>query len=210
MIRAIVILAVMLALAACGGNGDVGRLPPDATSAETDREALVALYNATGGESWWRSDNWLSDAPIDEWRGVTTDENGRVVELHLRGKNLSGEIPPELGNLANLEGMYLHGNSLEGPIPPELGSLTNLVNLWLSENQLSGEIPPELGSLTSLVELELNDNELSGEIPPELGDLANLERLRLNDNQLSGCVPQRLKGQLVSVYLGGGLPFCGE
>ena len=30
---------------------------------ETDREALVALYNATDGERWKGSYNWLSDAP---------------------------------------------------------------------------------------------------------------------------------------------------
>ena len=42
--------------------------PPAASgSAETDREALVALYNATDGENWDGSDNWLSDAPLGEW-----------------------------------------------------------------------------------------------------------------------------------------------
>ena len=51
------------------------------TSAETDQEALVALYNATDGENWNRSDNWLSDAPIGEWEGVTTDDDGRVIAL---------------------------------------------------------------------------------------------------------------------------------
>ncbi len=41
--------------------------PPAASgSAETDREALVALYNATDGENWPYSENWLSDAPLDE------------------------------------------------------------------------------------------------------------------------------------------------
>ena len=35
--------------------------PPAASgSAETDREALVAFYNATDGENWSASDNWLS------------------------------------------------------------------------------------------------------------------------------------------------------
>ena len=45
------------------------------TSAETDREALAALYNATDGENWDISDNWLSDAPLGEWEGVTTDDD---------------------------------------------------------------------------------------------------------------------------------------
>ena len=42
----------------------------DSGSAETDREALVALYNATEGEDWIFSNNWLSDAPLGEWKGV--------------------------------------------------------------------------------------------------------------------------------------------
>ena len=42
--------------------------PPAASgSVETDREALVAFYNATDGENWDESNNWLSDAPLGEW-----------------------------------------------------------------------------------------------------------------------------------------------
>ena len=70
--------------------------PAVSGSAETDREALVALYNATNGENWFRSDNWLSDAPIGEWYGVTTNDDGRVTVLYLPTLGLSGEIPAEL------------------------------------------------------------------------------------------------------------------
>ena len=76
-------------------------------SPEMEREALVALYNATGGPNWISNDNWLSDVPISEWEGVTTDGNGRVTELHLGENQLSGEIPPELGNLINLTELLL-------------------------------------------------------------------------------------------------------
>ena len=59
-------------------------VPPMApTSPETDREALVALYNATDGPNWRRNDNWLSDVPISQWEGVATDNNGRVTERSL-------------------------------------------------------------------------------------------------------------------------------
>ena len=68
--------------------------PPAASgSVKTDREALVALYNATGGENWNISVNWLSDAPLGEWYGVTTNNDGRVTVLQLVEKGLSGEIP---------------------------------------------------------------------------------------------------------------------
>ena len=42
----------------------VATAPPAASgSVETDQEALVILYNATDGENWDGSANWLSDAP---------------------------------------------------------------------------------------------------------------------------------------------------
>ena len=42
----------------------------------------------------------MSDAPLDEWHGVSADDNGRVTVLDLYMNGLSGEIPLELGNLA--------------------------------------------------------------------------------------------------------------
>ena len=115
-----------------------------------DREALVALYNATDGPNWENNGKWLSDAPIGEWYGVTTDGSGRVIGLELWDNRLSGEIPPELGSLSRLDSLYLSSNQLGGEIPAELGSLANLEWLILDDNQLSGEIPPELGSLANL------------------------------------------------------------
>ena len=94
--------------------------PADSGSAETDREALVALYNATGGENWSISANWLSDAPLDEWEGVRTNDDGRVTELDLFSNGLSGEIPAELGSLSNLTHLYLRQNDLSGCIPSSL------------------------------------------------------------------------------------------
>ena len=186
-------LILPLLLAACGGSDELAQ-----TSPETDREALVALYNATGGSNWERNENWLSDVPVTEWFGVATDDNGRVASLYLGENQLSGEIPPELGNLAFLTLLYLSRNRLSGEIPPELGNLAFLTLLNLSINQLSGEIPPELGNLANLTRLDLWGNQLTGEIPPELGNLANLEILVLTGNQLSGEIPPEL-GNLASL-----------
>ena len=112
-------------------------------SAETDREALVALYNATDGPNWIYNDNWLSDAPLGEWRYVTTNDDGRVTELRLTNA-LSGEIPPELGSLSNLTGLVLSYNELSGEIPAELGSLSNLTTLEIARSGLSGCVPGNL------------------------------------------------------------------
>ena len=118
--------------------------------------------------------------------------------MDLRNNELTGRIPPELGNLANLEVLRLDGSSnrgvprLEGPIPPELGNLVNLRRLDLSLNQLTGLIPPELGNLARLERLSLERNRLTGPIPPELGNLANLTRLSLITNGLTGPIPPGL------------------
>lgn len=157
----------------------------------SDREVLVALYDATDGPNWRSSDNWPTDSPLRDWYGVTTDTSGRVVGLSLGGNNLSGPIPPELGNLASLRLLNLSVNSISGAIPPELGNLVSLEWLSLVVNDLSGPIPPELGSLTSLRTLHLGRNDLSG-IPPELGNLASLTTLNLRMNQLTGPIPAEL------------------
>ena len=145
------------------------RPPLAQTSPETDREMLVALYNATDGPNWDQNENWLSHQPVGQWYGVTTDDSGRVTELDLHDNHLSGKMPPELGNLANLQFLYLNYNQLSGEIPPELGNLANLEDLGLSYNRLTGEIPPELGNLANLVGLDFRKNQLGGEIPPGVG-----------------------------------------
>ena len=99
---------------------------PRAGDVNTDRAALAALYNATNGSSWQDDTNWLSNRPLGEWHGVSTDADGRVADLRLDGNQLSGPIPAELGNLDNLEYLYLRNNQLSGSIPPELGNLANL------------------------------------------------------------------------------------
>ena len=161
---------------------------------ESDREVLEAFYHATDGPNWRTSTNWLSDAPLSEWHGVSANDEGLVEALTLLDNQLSGPIPSQLGQLTNLARLTLSENQLSGPIPPELGQLTNLARLTLSVNQLSGPIPPELGGLTNLDTLHLIYNQLSGPIPPELGGLTNLGNLQLYDNQLSGPIPPELGG----------------
>jgi len=164
---------------------------------KTECEALVALYNNTNGPNWRYSDGWLNTNTPCSWYGITCDFS-RVMNISLDYNHLSGSLPPELGNLTNLQSLSLHDNQLSGSIPPELGNLTNLGSLDLSNNQLSGSIPPELGNLTNLQSLSLYNNQLSGSIPPGLGNLTNLQSLSLDNNQLSGSIPPEL-GNLTSL-----------
>ena len=153
-----------------------------------DCEALLASRDTLAGTGTL---DWSASTPIADWDGVTVDGTPqRVIDLFLEDKGLTGSIPPELGNLANLRELELWGNQLTGSIPPELGDLANLQELELWGNELTGWIPPELGNLANLRELRLWDNQLTGSIPPELGNLAKLTSLSLSGNQLTGSIPQ--------------------
>ena len=121
--------------------GTIGGAPPETMA------ALVAFYNATGGANWGNNRNWLSNAPMGEWHGVTTDSDGRVTHLLLDRNQLTGEIPAELGGLSNLTELYLDRNQLTGEIPAELGDLTNLTELLLRSNRLTGCIPEGLRNI---------------------------------------------------------------
>ena len=167
-----------------------------------DRAALETLYRATEGSSWLESRNWLTDAPLGDWYGVSTNETGRVRSIGLADKDLTGPIPPEVGSLAALEVLDLNGNDLTGPIPREIGNLTALKQLRLDGNQLTGPIPPEIGSLVALKGLYLDGNRLTGPIPPEVGNLATLEVLDLNGNELSGRIPPEIGNLPALVVLG--------
>ncbi len=168
------------------GNAEVA---VSRSASHPDRAALVALYDATGGTSWRNSINWLTDEPLGQWRGVTANHDGSVGRLVLPSNGLAGNLPPELGNLANLRILELHDNQLAGPIPIELGSLANLEYLSLYGNRLAGRIPAELGNIANLATLLAKDNRLTGAIPAELGSQGNLVELDLSDNSLDGPVP---------------------
>ena len=189
-----------------------------------ERNALVSLYNSTDGGNWTNNTNWLTDVPLAEWYGVTTNIDGLVTELLLEDNNLrgnlpieithlehltalvlsknrlTGTIPPEIGRLKQLKRLRLYSNLLTGPIPPELGQLENLETIVLLENRLTGSIPPELGQLKKTWWLTVSGNRLTGPIPPELGQLESLERVFLYNNLLTGAIPPEL-GQLENLLI---------
>ncbi len=148
---------------------------------QTECEALVALYTSTNGAGWSNNTGWnITNTPCS-WYGVTCS-GGNVTGIELHQNGLSGAIPAEVGNLANLTDLDLYGNQLSS-IPTEVGNLANLTSLHLDSNQLSS-IPAEVGNLTNLTSLDLSWNQLSS-IPAEVGNLTNLTFLSLNSNQLS-------------------------
>ncbi|KAL0775650.1 hypothetical protein Bca101_040802 [Brassica carinata] len=139
--------------------------------------------------------SWTPDAdPCSpgSFDGVACDGNRRVANISLQGMGLTGTIPPSIGLLTSLTGLYLHFNSLTGQIPKDISNLPLLTDLYLNVNNLSGEIPPQIGNLDNLQVLQLCYNKLSGSIPTQLGSLKKITVLALQYNQLSGAVPASL------------------
>jgi len=180
-------------------------------------DILAAIYEATNGPKWLRNDNWLTDAPLNEWYGVWTNAEGQVTGLDLARNFLQGQIPPEIGGLASLDHLSLGSSyALTGPLPDELFDLPNLttLNLWnfnlggavptaiarltqlewlsLAGAGLGGPLPAEITQLTNLHFLDLSYNDLVGSIPPELGSMAGLQTLELSYNEFTGEIPPQL------------------
>ena len=104
------------------------------------------------------------------------------------GNDPNGTDDDDFGSLTDLS---LYRNQLFGPIPPEIGNLSNLEQLNLSENQFGGSIPVELGNLLRVDWMGLSCNELEGNIPSALGALGErgdtglLRVIFLNGNALN-------------------------
>lgn len=170
-------------------------IPTHNVTKEKERNALIAIYNALGGENWTNNTNWCSEQPVDEWYGVDTDADGYVTNLDLSSNNLQGEIPAEIGdfsrlnrlNLAKAEEDEALPNNITGTIPEEICKLTSLEWLYLSNNQLEGQIPENIGNLVNMRHMHLWDNKLTGSIPESIWTgMSKLEHLLLKDNELTG------------------------
>ena len=153
-----------------------------------DCKILLALKDTLAGTA---DLNWSGERLMFFWEGVRLGW-GRVWQIQLNDRELTGSIPPELSGLTGLTALFLADNELTGSIPPELGALAELWVLDLGGNRLTGRIPAELGGLDKLQYLVLSGNELSGRIPPELGALSALRDLDLEDNRLTGPIPREL------------------
>jgi hypothetical protein len=109
-------------------------------------------------------------------------EIGQLTNLQwlLLSENQLRDLPSEFVALQNLEVLHISFNSLE-TFPLEITKLNNLRHLDLSFNNLS-ELPPEIGQLQNLLGLGLQDNKLT--TVPELHYLTNLHYLNLANNQI--------------------------
>ena len=177
-------------------------------SIEALHQDLSAFYTATGGDQWIDNSNWdITRVPTEDelttWNGVAVSD-GWLIALDLNKNNLTGQLPPEIGNFSQLAELWMFRNSLMGPIPPAIGNLRQLQVFIVENNDFTGPIPSEIGNLQELQILDLGRNSLSGPIPPAIGNLSNLQELWLRGNSLTGPIPSKIWSlkQLRSLALG--------
>lgn len=127
-------------------------------------EALWALWVSTDGPNWTNNSGWWTDTNVDNWNGIVINtENIDGIDLHYN--NLSGSIPPELGDLSNLSYLLLKDNNLSGTIPSELFNFNlTYLHLDLRYNSLTGTVPEWICNI-SYVRIKEGNNSFSPPYP---------------------------------------------
>jgi hypothetical protein len=144
---------------------------------EQEFQALKALYNATGGNNWTNRTGWeninttaTKDDVTTAWAGIEIIEDGHIIEItfHNEKNNISGQLPPEIGNLVWLKSLDIANNNITGILPAELGNLVNLEAISLSDNNINGPLPSSLANLVKLRTIYFSNNPLNCPFPNEI------------------------------------------
>ncbi|WCJ33964.1 Polygalacturonase inhibitor [Euphorbia peplus] len=169
-----------------------------------DKKALVQIKKDFGNPYLLAS--WVPDTDCCSWYQVDCDPiTHRIISLTIFAGELSGQIPPAVGDLPYLKMLQFHKlTNVTGPIQPTIAKLKSLTFLRLSWLNLTGPIPEFLSQLKNLTFLDLAFNGLSGSIPSSLALLPNLDALHLDRNRLTGTIPASFgafRGKVPSLYL---------
>lgn len=151
-------------------------------------------------------DSWKESNPPCQFFGVSCDKkSGRVVEISLDNKSLSGQISPSISMLQSLSSFVLTSNLISGVLPLELANCSNLRVLNISGNNMNGSLP-DLSKLVKLEVLDLSYNYFTGKFPTWVGKLTGLVALGLGMNDYDeGEIPENIGnlGNLTWLYLAG-------
>jgi len=138
-----------------------------------DSLALVSFYNATGGPDWTAKTNWLT-GPVTTWAGVTFT-GPFVTALSLPNNNISGSIPSDFVNLANLTSLDLSENEIISI--PNLTFIPGLTSVNLSDNKLNFA---SLEQNASLIGFNYGNQALLGDSTETLVDVGENFSLEAN------------------------------
>ncbi|CAN0927684.1 Polygalacturonase inhibitor [Linum grandiflorum] len=155
-----------------------------------DKAALFNIKESFGNPYLLAS--WTKDSDCcTSWYQVECDpKNNRITALTVFAGELSGQIPPSVGDLPYLDKLIFRKlTNVTGPIQPAIAKLKRLSFLRLDNLNLTGSVPGWFGQMKSLTFLDLSFNQLTGSIPAELANLPNLDALHLDRNKLTGRIP---------------------
>ncbi|KAF5813616.1 putative non-specific serine/threonine protein kinase [Helianthus annuus] len=137
---------------------------------------ILSSWNTSVPLCEWQGLKWvftngtqLICTPISSrnWSDLSLSKNPalHLLSLQLPSANLSGNLPPELGDLSNLQSLYLSFNSIMGSIPLELGYSSSLQDIDFSYNLLNGSVPVSVWNLcdnNKLVSFRVHGNLYPG------------------------------------------------
>lgn len=178
------------------------------------RKALIEFYQAMDGDNWPESakENWCSDKPIWEWRGVNemsynrkpwvNELNGSWYDANNKSKKAC-QIPECISRMGPIQELRLNYNNFTGGIPDFIGNNRSLRILELGSCGLTGPFPKSFNNLAQnpgIWEVYLGDNNFEGPLPEEMivgfmdREIKNNNYiLELRNNHFSGKVPDAIK-----------------
>ncbi|CAN6803759.1 unnamed protein product [Brassica oleracea] len=139
----------------------------------------------------WRT----PDAGKDFTNNVTCDCSSsvwHVTSIVVKGQNLNGSLPKEFAGLPLLQEIALEFNQISGKLPPDLGNLSNIDRMLLSSNYLTGDIPSTFSKLTTLTDFRISDNQFTGTIPDLIQNWTELGKLVIQASGLAGPIPSTI------------------
>ncbi|KAH9779334.1 putative leucine-rich repeat receptor-like serine/threonine-protein kinase [Citrus sinensis] len=83
--------------------------------------------------------------------------NKKMTNLILRNCNITGELPPYLGNMTTLKVLDLSFNKLSGHIPSNFDDLNEVDYIYFTGNLLTGAIPPWMLEKGDKIDLSYNN-----------------------------------------------------
>ncbi|KAK2648268.1 hypothetical protein Ddye_015757 [Dipteronia dyeriana] len=157
-----------------------------------------------------------------------------LLHLNLSDSHFSGQIPPEMLQLSNLESLDLSYSwylqlqhpgleslvekltnlkvldldyvNISSSLPQVLTNLSSLEFLSLASCELEGNIPSSIHNFNNLIHLDLYWNKFEGQIPSEILELSQLEYLDLSLVNISSPLPDSLGNLSSLTYLS--LKYC--
>jgi Leucine-rich repeat (LRR) protein len=154
------------------------------TTLEFNNNNIMLPFTGIGESKYIQSINIAGTKTMD-FDGIE-EANDFLKELYADQVSISGSIPLELLQLADIEVLSLQECDLSGEIPDAIFDLVGIKELYLSDNNLKGYMPDRWEELKKLEILALGKNKLKGPLPASFDRASNLRAISLQDQTTKG------------------------